>query len=88
MITGVATVTTPATTRRSFLQEFSPCPPWLLMIVSIRTRERPTEFLDVEIEPPFSIRRRVLDAVDDENIHRASGRFQFQPELFLHRCED
>jgi hypothetical protein len=40
-ITGVATVTTPATTSRSCFQEFSSRPSWLLMIASIRTRERP-----------------------------------------------
>jgi hypothetical protein len=88
MITGVAIVTTPATTKRSCFQELGSFPSWPLMIPRFVLRERPREFLDVEIEPPFSIRRGVLDAVDDEHIHRASGRFQFEPELFLHRCED
>ena len=38
--------------------------------------------------PERSIRRRLLDVIDDEHIHRSRCRFQFEPELLLYRRED
>jgi hypothetical protein len=36
----------------------------------------------------LSVRRRKLDAVDDEEIHRARGLLESQPELLAQRRED
>src|ERR1700730_8106634 len=37
---------------------------------------------------PASVFRRLLDIVDDENLHRAFSRFQFQAKLLLERRKD
>jgi 4-hydroxy-3-methylbut-2-enyl diphosphate reductase IspH len=35
-----------------------------------------------------SVRRRPLDAIEDEDVHRSGGRSQSQSELLLHRNEN
>ena len=58
-----------------------------LVIRSLPHRDRPTRAPSAgEGARPTReslIRGRFLDVIDDENIHRALGRREFQPELFL-----
>ena len=66
---------------------------WPVILASARkpssfSSSNPFRMVERLRDAPTSIRRRWLDAFDHHERHRASGRFKFQPQLFLDSRED
>src|SRR5437667_10134700 len=76
---GTAMATNPAAPSISFLRKSSLRPTRSAMIQTIPSLHR--------ISYPVLVFRRPLDMIDDENLHGALLRFQFQTKLLLNRRE-
>src|SRR5256885_2293174 len=77
---GTATATNPAALGNSFLLRSSLRATPSVMIRTILSHQGITR--------PLLIFRRPLGMIDDENLHRALLRFQFQTKLLLNSCEN
>ena len=74
--------------RAGCLQVDRPWMPAKVPASNLQPLRRPSSPLALSPDPIPLVLRRLLGAIDDEDIHGSALRFELEPELFLQRRED